>query len=566
MPASVHVGSSAAAAFIAAAALFAAASRAAEPPLPPASPAEGVDGTAAGGQILCSESSGPVALGSAQWNGWGRGVDNTRYQPEPAIRATDVSHLALKWAFGYPGANTVSGQPTIVDGRVFVGGAGRVYALDVKSGCTYWRYDTDAHAFSAIAIAELGVPRQIAKPKKTKRGRIDAHLDVLKPPSAAFFGDDKGAVYALDAERGTLLWKTQLESQPTARILGAPVIYQNRLYVTVGSSEPGAARDATFSCCTFRGSVASLDIATGRVVWRTYLVAEEPRPIASAAGVQQFGPAGIAVAGAPTLDTARGLVYVATGDSFNPPLQPSADAVVALDLLDGQVRWSKQLRPPVSESGPAAGPAREGSARDFTASPILRTLTSGRQILLAGQRSGIVYGLDPERSGEVLWQINGAENKVSEGIETGMAADHHDVYAALSGFGAEPSNQTGSLVAIDMKTGAKRWQSAAPPVACSWTSASVCAHGEAQAVTVIPGAAFSGSMDGHLRAYSTIDGKILWDYDTAKDFVTVNRVKASGGSLDQGGATIVNGVVYVNSGSERGSPGNVLLAFSVGGK
>ena len=575
MPASVHVGSSAAAAFIAAAALFAAASGAAEPPLPPASPADGASDAAAGGQILCSENPGPVALGSAQWNGWGRGVDNTRYQPEPAIRAADVSRLALKWAFGYPGASSVSGQPTIVDGRVFVGGAGRLYALDAKNGCTYWRYDTDAHAFSAIVIAELGVPRQIAKPKPRKskrgRGRIDAHLDVLKPPSAAFFGDDKGTVYALDAERGTLLWKTQLESQPTARILGAPVVYQDHLYVTVGSSEPGGARDAAFSCCTFRGSVASLDIATGRVAWKTYLVAEEPRPISSAAGVQQFGPAGIAVAGAPTLDMARGLVYVATGDSFNPPLQPSADAVVALDLHDGQVRWSKQLRRAASESDPAEGSVREGSARndsarDFTASPILRTLTSGRQILLAGQRSGIVYGLDPERSGEVLWQINGAENKVSEGIETGMAADHHDVYAALSGFGAEPPNQTGSLVAIDMKTGAKRWQRPAPPVACSWTSASVCAHGEAQAVTVIPGAAFSGSMDGHLRAYSTIDGKILWDYDTAKDFVTVNRVKAGGGSLDQGGATIVNGVVYVNSGSERGSPGNVLLAFSVGGK
>ncbi len=407
---------------------------------------------------------------------------------------------------------------------------------------------------------------------------------MLKPPSAAFFGDDKGTVYALDAERGTLLWKTQLESQPTARILGAPVVYQDHLYVTVGSSEPGAARDATFSCCTFRGSVASLDIATGRVAWKTYLVAEEPRPIASAAGVQQFGPAGIAVAGAPTLDTARGLVYVATGDSFNPPLQPSADAVVALDLLDGQVRWSKQLRrsADVAPDGVAHESGRhtrwwrtlrEGSAAPrkrrgdaiFTASPILRTLTSGRQILLAGQRSGVVYGLDPERSGEVLWQINGAENKVSEGIDAGMAADHRDVYAALSGFGAEPSNQTGSLVAIDMKTGAKRWQSASPPVACSWTSASVCAHGQTQAVTVIPGAAFSGSMDGHLRAYSTIDGKILWDYDTAKDFVTVNRVKAGGGSLDQGGATIVNGVVYLNSGSERGRPGNVLLAFSVGG-
>ena len=167
-----------------------------------------------------------MALGSAQWNGWGRGIENTRYQPEPAIRATDVSHLALKWAFGYPGASTVSGQPTIVDGRVFVASAGHVYALDAKSGCTYWRFDTDAHAFSPISIAELGALRQVAKPKprKGKRGRIDAHLDVLKPPSAAFIGDDKGAVYALDAERGTLLWKTQLETDASARILGAPTI------------------------------------------------------------------------------------------------------------------------------------------------------------------------------------------------------------------------------------------------------------------------------------------------------------------------------------------------------
>ena len=557
MPASVHVGSSAAAAFIAAAALFAAASGAAEPPLPPASPAEGVSGAAAGGQILCSENPGPVALGSAQWNGWGRGVDNTRYQPEPAIRAADVSRLALKWAFGYPGANTVSGQPTIVDGRVFVGGAGRVYALDAKSGCTYWRYDTDAHAFSAIVdrgARRAAANRQAASREIQARSSIDAHLDVLKPPSAAFFGDDKGTVYALDAERGTLLWKTQLESQPTARILGAPVVYQNHLYVAVGSSEPGAARDAAFSCCTFRGSVA---VARHR---------HRPRRLENLSGGRRAAadrerrgraairPRGDRGRGSPDPRYGPGPRICRDGRLVQSP----ASAVGGRGRRAGSARWSGAV---VEAASPARrrersrrGPGARAGA-DFTASPILRTLTSGRQILLAGQRSGIVYGLDPERSGEVLWQINGAENKVSEGIEAGMAADHHDVYAALSGFGAEPSNQTGSLVAIDMKTGAKRWQRPAPPVACSWTSASVCAHGEAQAVTVIPGAAFSGSMDGHLRAYSTIDGKILWDYDTAKDFVTVNRVTASGGSLDQGGATIVNGVVYVNSGSERGQPG-----------
>jgi len=563
MPSSVHVGSLAAAAFIAAAALCMATDRseagAQTAPPPAASPTDAPHEAAeapSAGQILCPDQSGPVALGSAQWNGWGRGVENTRYQPEPAIRATDVARLALKWAFGYPGANTVSGQPTVVDGRVFVAGAGQVYSLDAKSGCTYWRYDIDAHALSAIVIAEFGAPRAIAKPKKSKRGQVNAHLEVLKPPSAAFVGDDKGSVYALDAERGTLLWKTQLDSQPTARILGAPAVYQNRLYVAVGSSEPDAARDPGYPCCTFRGSVAALDIATGHILWKTYLVSEEPRPIASVKGQQQLGPAGIAVAGAPTLDTARGLVYVATADSFNPALQPLADAVAALNLTDGTMRWSKQLPPPASEPGPAA----------FLSSPILRTLTTGRQVLLAGQRSGMVYGLDPERSGEVLWQIKGPENKTSGGIESGMAADHHSVYAAISGLDADASNPTGSLVAIDIKSGSKRWQTPAPPAACSWSSPSVCAHGEAQAVTVIPGVAFSGSLDGHLRAYSTIDGKVLWDYDTAKDFASVNRVKASGGSLDRGGATIVNGVVYVNSGSERGRPGNVLLAFSVDGK
>jgi polyvinyl alcohol dehydrogenase (cytochrome) len=568
----VHARSFAAAAFIATAAALAAMdwsdAGAQSGPAPAVSPPDATTGPtaggataggqlSAGGQILCAEHAGPVALGSAQWNGWGRGVDNTRYQPEPAIRATDVSRLALKWAFGYPGASAVSGQPTIVDGRVFVAGdAGQVYSLDARSGCTYWRYDTEGHAFSAITIAELGAVRQVAKPKKSRRGQVNAHLDVLKAPSAAFFGDDKGAVYALDGERGTLLWKTQLESQPGARILGAPAVYQNRLYVAVGSSEPGAARDPAYPCCTFRGSVAALDIATGRVLWKSYLVSEEPRPVAGANGVQKFGPAGIAIEGAPTLDTARGLVYVATGDSFNPGLQPLADAVVALDLADGNVRWSKQLQPPAAEGGPA----------DFLASPILRTLTTGKQMLLAGQRSGMVYGLDPERSGEMLWQLKAPENKTSGGIESGMAADHHSVYVAVSGLSVDPSNPTGSLVAIDIRTGAKRWQTPAPPVACSWSSASSCAHGQTQAVTVIPGAAFSGSMDGHLRAYSTIDGKILWDYDTAKDFATVNRVKASGGSLDQGGATIVNGVVYVNSGGARGNPGSVLLAFSVDGK
>ena len=136
----------------------------------------------------------------------------------------------------------------------------------------------------------------------------------------------------------------------------------------------------------------------------------------------------------------------------------------------------------------------------------------------------------------------------------------------ISGNGPINQTATASLTALDMKTGAIRWQTQAPTPACSWGQE--CPHAQAQAVTVIPGIAFSGSMDGHLRAYSTIDGKILWDYETATDFAAVNGIKASGGTLDQGGATIVNGVLYINSGYGQsiGQPGNVLLAFSVAGK
>jgi polyvinyl alcohol dehydrogenase (cytochrome) len=329
--------------------------------------------------------------------------------------------------------------------------------------------------------------------------------------------------------------------------VGAPTLYQQRLYVAVASTEQSAALDVRYACCTFRGSVAALDMTTGRVLWKTYIIDDEPRPL---------GPAGGAVSAAPTIDIKRRLLYVGTEGSLTEIKPPLTDAVVALDLGDGRIRWSKQF-------------ARRDlpGAADFSSAPILRTLADGRQILLAAQKSGIVYALDPDRGGEVLWQAKVGDEAVPAGIEWGAAADHRRLYVALSGLAAEPDNTSGGLAALDMKSGARRWITPGPSPACTW-GPGACSHSQAQAVTVIPGVAFSGSMDGHLRAYSTIDGKVLWDYETAKDFPTVNGIRASGGSLDQGGATIVNGVVYINSGygQRYGQPGNVLLAFSVDGK
>ena len=517
----------------------------------------------------CPSPAGPVAIGNALWNGWGRGLDNTRYQPEPAIRASDVAKLALKWAYGYQ-SGTEFGQPTIVDERLFVtSSTGRIYSLDSKTGCTYWTYDAAAGSQTAVVIGELARARVAALPKRLKRTL--AHLDVIKAPSAAFFGDDTGAVYALDAQKGTLLWKTQVDTHPMARIVGAPTLYNDRLYVAVSSTEDAAAANPSYSCCTFRGSVAALDIATGRTLWKSYTVLQEPQPTRkNSAGVQEFGPAGAAIVSSPTVDGKRNVLYVATGGSATGVEQSLTDAIVALDSADGKLRWVKQL------VRPDAGTAGSG----FSSSPVLRTLATGNQVLLAGQKSGVVYGLDPDHGGEILWQTKigvssagaaggGASGVISMvgppgvagspgGVAWGSAADHRSLYVAISGLLAQPANTSGSLTALDMATGVARWHTAAPEPACSWSERN-CSHAQAQAVTVMPGSAFSGSMDGHLRAYSTIDGKILWDFDTARDFQTKNGIKASGGPLDHGGATIVNGMVYVNS-------GNTLLAFSVDGK
>ncbi len=494
----------------------------------------------------CSSAPGAVALGTALWNGWGRDIDNPRYQPEPAIRASDVAKLALKWSYGYQGGHEF-GQPTIVDGRVFVAGStGRVYSLDSATGCTYWTYDASAGSRTAITIGELARARIAKLPKKLKRTL--AHLDVIKAPSAAFFGDDHGFVYAVDAQKGTLLWRTQVDLHPLARIVGAPTLYNDRLYVAVSSTEDIAAANPLYSCCTFRGSVVALDIANGRTLWKSYTVLEEPVPTRrSSAGIQEFGPAGAAVVSSPTIDVKRNVVYVASLGSANGIEQALTDAVIAFDLADGKLRWVKQLALPeaLSTSG-------------FTSSPVLRTLASGNEILLAGQKSGMVYGLDPDHGGDILWQAKAAAEGAAGGVAWALAADHRNLYVALSGLLAQPANGSGSLTALDMKTGMLRWHTAAPSPACSWGDRN-CSHAQAQAVTVMPGSVFSGSMDGHLRAYSTINGKILWDFDTARDYQTQNGVKASGGPLDHGGATIVNGTVFINS-------GNTLLAFSVGGK
>jgi len=191
----------------------------------------------------------------------------------------------------------------------------------------------------------------------------------------------------------------------------------------------------------------------------------------------------------------------------------------------------------------------------------------------------MVYGLDPEKKGELLWQVRIAERAPNVGshvgVQWGMATDGQRVYAATSSFGrartTDPLDtrlyildpqQGGGLTALRIADGSKAWY--APPIVCAPDARSGCSPAQSAALTSIPGLVFSPSMDGYIRGYSAEDGRVIWDFDTAREFPTVNGIKGKGGSIDGPGAVVVGGMLFVNSGYARfgGLPGNVLLAFA----
>jgi polyvinyl alcohol dehydrogenase (cytochrome) len=437
----------------------------------------------------------------------------------------------------------------VIGGRVYVATAeGDVYVLDAKTGCVHWTLEVEAGIRSAITIEQLG------------NGQL-----------VAYFGDQTANVYAVDASVGKVLWKVEVDEHPHAAVTAAPQLFSGRLYVPVSSREESQVGDPRYPCCSFRGSVVALDAATGARIWKTYSVAEAAVATAkNSIGTQLYGPAGGAIWNTPTIDTRRNVLYVGTGNNFAPPATELSDSLVALDLNTGAVRWSRQVTENDIWNGSCRQPDREAAVCpdkdapdfDFTGSALLVDVGNGRQLIVVGNKSGVIFGFDPDAAGTIVWQRRVAVGSSSGGVFWGSATDGVNIYAANADFLADKPAASGGMNAVDLRTGSVVWN--VPGAGC--VNRTPCKPSQAAAVTLIAGAAFSGTMDGRLRAYSTRDGKVLWEYDTARDFVTVNGLKANGGSMSNSGPAIVGGMLYVNSGySHHGGilPGNVLLAFGL---
>jgi polyvinyl alcohol dehydrogenase (cytochrome) len=502
---------------------------------------------------FCGNTAGTfrASLTGPSWNGWGAGITNTRFQSGDAagMTARDVPRLKLEWAFGLPGASSGGTQPVVAGGHIYVGGAeGDLFALDAKSGCIYWHIEVEAGIRSAITLGE----------------RSGGGL-------TAYFGDQAANMYAVDAATGKILWKVKVDDHPQAAVTAASALYAGRLYVPVSSREESKAADPKYPCCTFHGSVLALDAATGKRIWKTYTIREEPIPgQKNSAGTLIVGPSGVPVWNTPTIDVKRSALYLGTGNNYSPPATNLSDSIIALDITSGKIKWRRQQTENDIWNGSCRRPDREAAACpdadapdvDFSASPVLAASRSGRPMLIAGNKSGMIWALDPDNQGKTIWEQQVDKGSSGGGVLWGLAVDGERVYVPNGFFDAKSADASGGMAAIELSDGHPIWSTPNPP--CGDRKS--CKPSHAAAVTAIPGAVFSGTMDGQLYAYSAETGKILWQFNSVQDYSTVNGVKANGGSMSNAGATVVGGMLFVHSGySHHGAitPGNVLLAFAL---
>jgi polyvinyl alcohol dehydrogenase (cytochrome) len=489
------------------------------------------------------------------FSGWGLDPAGTHaISPANAgINRRNLGRLKLKWAFGFPASQRVRSQPALAGGAIFIGNQnGSVYALDRQTGCQRWAFEAEAEVRNGIVVAPWTAGDRAARP-------------------LLFFGDAAGTVYAVEAFSGQLAWKKSADDHPAATITASPSLHDGTLYIPVSSNEEGSAASPGYVCCTFRGSVLALDAATGTEKWRTYTVDPAQQQGTAADGRPRLGPSGAAVWNAPVIDARRGQLYIATSDNYSPPASDKSDAIVAMDLASGRIRWHYQALAGdvwnvdcvTRTSGNC--PAAAGPDYGFGAGTVLARGRNGRELVMAGQKSGWAFAVDPD-TGAPVWKQRVGRGGVAAGIYFGIAAADGRLFVPVSDrpdgvvhdYPANPG-----LHALDIATGAFVWRAPSPDV-CAGKA--MCFPGIGGAISTTGQIVLAGGDDGHLRIHDAASGTMLWDFDTARPFETVNGVAAKGGAISGGMAPIAwQGQLIVGSGYGFASkmPGNVLLVFAV---
>jgi len=489
-------------------------------------------------------------------SGYGLAGGNTRFIPSnvSGLNKTNVGRLRLKWAVAFPNSFQMRSEPTLAAGAIYVGSHnGGVYALDRTSGCARWIFQAGSEVRTGIVVSQWRVDDHAAQPR-------------------VYFGDIDGNVYALDARSGRLIWRARADENPST-ITGTPTLYGNILYVPVSSFEATLPANPRYECCKFRGSVVAYNAADGSIKWKTYTT-DPPRLVGkNAKGANQYAPSGAPVWNSPTIDTKRKVLYVGTGENYSSPANRTSDAVIAMDLDSGAIKWVFQalagdaMNLACMSEDRTNCPKENGPDFDIGgAGTMLVTIANGHERVIAGQKSGDVYALNPE-NGTLIWRAKPGRGGMMGGVEFGLAANNEFVFAAINDApdGREyVGTPRPGIYALALSNGAQAWSAPANDAGCS--ALNHCTPGYWQAITATPSLVFAGTENGWLRIFDAHSGVLLWEFDANKSVKTVTGEEKTGGSFGGGAGPIVyQGMLFASSGYTLAglSPGNLLLAFEL---
>ncbi len=490
---------------------------------------------------------------------WTQGFDrmNHRYLGSEQVGLTtrDLGNLELAWSMAFPSTANMRSQPAIVGSTMYypIVDSGQLFALDIGGAtpCVKWVYEHD-------------IPLRTTIGYHTVNGR-----------PVLVFSDNAAHTLLMDAVTAEVIWDVSVQVTSVSNVTAMPVLYGDKVFVPISSGELNMGAAPDYECCTSHGAVVALDVVTGERLW-VYHTMEEAKPTTvSRLGVQQYGPSGAPIWTAPAIDEKRGLIYVGTGENTSAPATDTSDAILAIRMSDGSLAWKFQATPNdifltgcmADPEGPNCPPDYSiNKDWDFGAAIMLTQQADGSDLVLAGQKNGVVWALNPD-DGELVWDTKVGPGGAMGGIHWGMAFDGERVFAANNqSSGPTADGNDPGLFALDINNGNIVWDYHHLPDCTGDRRENLpsCerSYGMSAATLVIDGAVIQGSNDGFVKIFDTGSGEPLFSYDTARPFTTFNGVEGRGGAIDNFSIWAANGLLFVQSGyGLMGIPGNVLLAF-----
>lgn len=472
---------------------------------------------------------------------------------QAGLTTADMSKLELAWAVAFPETSSLRAAPVIVGSTIFYAAtdSGRVFALDTNSGCAKWVYNADTRLRSSMAYG------------------------VIDDLGTLVFGDMRGMVHAINAENGEVIWVASGQASGNQGMLtGTPVIHEDKIIVPISGSGVIAGGNPNFECCDNHGAVTALNVRTGEKLWEYHTMpAAEYTGMVSSTGVKQRGPSGAPIWTTPTVDAARGQVYVTTGENTSHPTTNTSDSVIALDLETGEPNWVFQALEndmwnfSCSANGPNCIILENTNSVDFDfGGPAILVEGDDRDLLIAGQKSGDLWALDPA-TGALIWNQRVGEGTALGGNHWGIATDSERAFMTINDPGNMVENNKPGIYSYFVSTGEPSWSYEVQPDCGDERSERLrrceSLYGFSATPLSVDGAVITGGLDGRLFVFNSDTGEQLFQFDTAKDFETVNGVEGYGGSIDSHSIAAGSGMVFVGSGYGSFSqvPGNVLLAF-----